>query len=161
MKNVEGYLIEIQQSVPQLIIDKDNKNAPIFKWRNLLYRDITEKFCDKNPCGLVSYSLVDDNKKLRWKKDTTCVGGMILIENPDPDKTLGYKVNVMIVFLFIEDAYRNLKLGSMMLKKAIKKYKKIYLSTDKRSSDVAKSMYSKYGFKSVKKEGNIEHWVYI
>jgi GNAT superfamily N-acetyltransferase len=159
MNVIENYLEEIQNSKVSLVIEKNNKNSYLFKWRSSLYKDLYGKFCDNKPCSLITYSLIDENKKPRWKRDTICLGGMVIVENPKPEKTEGYKVDVMIVFFFIEDEYRNLKLGSMLLKKIIKKYKKIYLSTDKRSSEKAKKMYKKYGFKEVKKEGTISHWL--
>lgn len=150
------------QDIPKnlkLIIKKDDLKAPLFEWRNQLAKDLYGKFCKKKECGLITYSLVDEDKKPKWKKDTTCIGGMAIIENPSIDQTQGYKVNAMIIFLFIEDEYRGLKLGSKLVRGVIKKYKKVFLTTDKRSSELAKTMYKKYGFEEVRKAGNIIDWV--
>jgi hypothetical protein len=158
---LDTYLNEIQKHKnPKLIIKKDDLNAPLFKWRTQLAKDLYGKFCKKSPCKLITYSFIDESKEKRWKKDTTCVGGMAIIEDPSTDQTQGYKVNVMIIFLFIEDDYRGLKLGSKLVKDVIKKYKKVFLTTDKRSSDVAKDMYKKYGFKMIHTSGTKSDWIY-
>ena len=160
MNKITAYLNEIQRPKNlHLVISKNDLNAPLFKWRNILHKDIYKKFCDNKPCSLISYSWVDDDKTPKWKRDTTCAGGMVLIENPNLNKTEGYKVNVIIVFIFIEEAYRKMGLGGELIKKVISKYKKVFLTTDKSSSDVAKKMYKKYGFRIIKTKGKLDHWV--
>ena len=145
MNKITAYLNEIQRPKNlHLVISKNDLNAPLFKWRNILHKDIYKKFCDNKPCSLISYS---------------CAGGMVLIENPNLNKTEGYKVNVIIVFIFIEEAYRKMGLGGELIKKVISKYKKVFLTTDKSSSDVAKKMYKKYGFRIIKTKAKLDHWV--
>lgn len=157
---LESYLEEIAR--PQdlkLVIEKNKLDAPLFKWRTLLARDLYGKFCDNKPCSMITYSWVHDSKKPRYRGDKTCIGGMAVVENPKPSKTKGYKVNAMIVFLFIDPDYRQMALGAEIVKQVISRYKKVFLTTDKRSSDLAKQMYKKYGFKIIGTEGRIDHWV--
>jgi ribosomal protein S18 acetylase RimI-like enzyme/biotin carboxyl carrier protein len=134
-----------------LVIQKNNLNAPIFKRRPHLARDLYGKFCENKPCRLITYS---------WVHNGDCIGAMVIVEKPEVKQTKGYKVDVMIIFLHIDAEYRGKNLGGMLVKDVIGKYKKIFLTTDKRSSDVAKTMYEKYGFKIIGKETKtLWHWV--
>jgi ribosomal protein S18 acetylase RimI-like enzyme len=134
-----------------LVVQKNNLNAPIFKRRPRLSKDLYGKFCENKPCSLITYSWVHNNE---------CIGAMAIIEKPEVKQTKGYKVDVMIVFLHIDAEYRGKNLGGMLVKDILGKYKKIFLTTDKRSSDVAKSMYEKYGFKIIGKDTKtLWHWI--
>jgi ribosomal protein S18 acetylase RimI-like enzyme len=148
----ENYLLEIQTPKGfDLVVQKNNLNAPIFKRRPRLSKDLYGKFCENKPCSLITYSWVHNNE---------CIGAMAIIEKPEVKQTKGYKVDVMIVFLHIDSEYRGKNLGGMLVKDVLSKYKKIFLTTDKRSSDVAKSMYEKYGFKIIGKDTKtLWHWI--
>jgi ribosomal protein S18 acetylase RimI-like enzyme len=148
----ENYLLEIQAPKGfDLVVQKNNLNAPIFKRRPRLSKDLYGKFCENKPCSLITYSWVHNNE---------CIGAMAIIEKPEVKQTKGYKVDVMIVFLHIDAEYRGKNLGGMLVKDILGKYKKIFLTTDKRSSDVAKSMYEKYGFKIIGKDTKtLWHWI--
>ena len=154
------YLYELQKvNNVKTIIDKNNPNAPIFKWRNKLYKDLHGKFCEDKTCELISYSLVDSEKKPKWRGDTECIGGLVLIVNPKKEKTEGYRVNAMIIFLFVQDDYRGSKFGASLVKQVVKKYKKVFLTTDKRSTQQAKHIYKKIGFKIIGRDGTLQHWI--
>jgi ribosomal protein S18 acetylase RimI-like enzyme len=66
---------------------------------------------------------------------------------------------VLIQFLFIDKQYRGMGIASNLLKLVIDKYKKVFLVTDQRSSDIAKLMYKKYGFKIIDTRGKFDYWV--
>lgn len=149
---INNYLLEIQTPKDfNLVVQKNNLNAPIFKRRPRLSKDLYGKFCENKPCSLITYSWVHNNE---------CIGAMAIIEKPEVKQTKGYKVDVMIVFLHIDAEYRGKNLGGMLVKDVLSKYKKIFLTTDKRSSDMAKAMYEKYGFKIIGKETKtLWHWI--
>jgi ribosomal protein S18 acetylase RimI-like enzyme len=154
MNLLELYLYKLQEiQTPKgytLIIRKNDLEAPLFKWRTRLAHDLYGKFCENKPCSMITYS---------WMYNNKCIGGMSIIENPKLNQTKNYKVNCEIVFLFVGEEHRGLNLGGLLIKDVITKYKKIFLITDKRSSDIAKIMYKKYGFKEVDKEGTLHYWI--
>jgi ribosomal protein S18 acetylase RimI-like enzyme len=149
---VENYLLEIQKPKKyNLIIQKNNLAAPIFKRRPRLAKDLYGKFCENKPCSLITYS---------WVHNDECIGAMVIIESPPLKQTKNYKVDVMIVFLHIDADHRGNNLGGQLVKDIIKKYKRIFLTTDSNTSDLAKQLYAKYGFRIIEKETKkLWHWV--
>lgn len=139
-KNNKFYLYE----------EENDLNQPIFKWRKLLYKDMSnlQWFAETD---MVTYSLLNEEHEF--------IGGMIIFEDPDQKYTKNISVDAIIQFFHIQKEYRGNGFGLLLLKKAIRKYSKIFLATDEKSSDVAKKMYKKSGFKIIEKKGNYIYWV--
>lgn len=131
-------------------IEKNDPNQQIFNWRKLLYKDM-RKLAWFDKTDMVTYSLVN--------KDNQFVGGMIIFENPPKEFTKNISVDSIIQFFHVQKDYRGFRFGSLLLKTAIKKYKKVFLTTDKITSEVAKKMYKKYGFKIIEENKNFIYWV--
>lgn len=142
MDNITNYLKFLFEQ--KIITSKNNSDAPIFNWRKRLYYDMSKMDIFKTS-DMITYSVIIDDK---------CIGGMILFKDPLKKYTQNIKADALIQFLFVEEKYRGLKIGSNLLKDVIKKYHKIFLSTDKRSSNIAKEMYKRYGFKVIGSKGS-------
>ncbi len=91
------------------------------------------------------------------------IGGTVININPDNFhyRSLGLHPEVFGEYLVVLKEYRNKRIGKELFKKILK-YKKIGFKTGGMTTDIAKSMYEKMGFKVVKEKESggvfVQYW---
>ncbi|MEI6238285.1 MAG: GNAT family N-acetyltransferase [bacterium] len=87
------------------------------------------------------------------------IGGIVINIKPDHFhfKGLGLLPKVIVEFLFVLKEYRNQGIGKKLFDIA-SKYDSVGLRTGGMTTDTAKNMYTKAGFKVVREKGLVKYW---
>ena len=146
-----------------ITINADNLNLKISEFHGLSYNNFKLKYHDnhiEDHCkgikncvvriwGLKDYS--DPRKKT--------VGGIIVQENPVRFIPKDINIDAKILMFYIDNDYRGKGFGRKLLNIPLKMYKNVCLTTDSQTSDEAKSLYTKSGFKSLGTIKGINKWL--